>query len=65
MLIAAISDEQWVGLGIAAVAFVLFFAVVAKSASTRRRARGTPDIPAAMQPGPSDADRGDEDAERA
>jgi cytochrome c553 len=55
-LLAAISDEQWVGLGLAVAAFIAFVAVLARAGTARRRPRGAPDIPPAMQPGPSDAD---------
>lgn len=55
-LVAAISDEVLLGLAIAGAAFVVFIAALARAASGRRRPRGGPDIPPAMQPGPSDAD---------
>lgn len=54
--LAAISDEQLLGFAIAGAAFVVFIAALARAGSGRRRPRGGPDIPPAMQPGPSDAD---------
>jgi hypothetical protein len=55
-VLAAITDEQWIGLGIGVAAFVLFLAALARAGTARRRPRGAPDIPPAMQPGPSDSD---------
>jgi hypothetical protein len=56
-MVAKFTGQDAIALVVAAFALVLFFSALALSARGRRLGRGgRPDIPPAMQPGPSDAD---------
>src|SRR5438874_10457534 len=56
-MVAKFTSQDAVAFVVAAFALVLFFAALALSSRGRRLGRGgRPDIPTAMQPGPSDAD---------
>src|SRR5437763_14696391 len=56
-MVAKVTSQDAVAFVVAAFALVLFFAALALSSRGRRLGRGgRPDIPPAMQPGPSDAD---------
>jgi Cytochrome c len=56
-MVAKFSSQDALALVVAVIALVLFFSALALSARGRRLGRGgRPDIPPAMQPGPSDAD---------
>ena len=51
-----LTSQQGIGLIIAGVFVVAFIGAMAYIAQGRRPSRDRPDIPPAMQPGPSDAD---------
>lgn len=56
MPVLALTSAQLLAFTLAALVLVAFIVVLAMVSKGRRRAPGSPDIPAAMQPGPSDPD---------
>jgi mono/diheme cytochrome c family protein len=56
MTVIGLSSQQSIAFALVALAVVAFLAGLAYISQGRRRSRGRPDIPPAMQPGPSDPD---------